>query len=410
MSADSTLLWDSSQPEIQADPHPWLARLRREAPVYASPMSNGGVSWLLTRHCDCVALLRDPSWSASKFPPAMLQTIAADPHAPFSVVARTVLSMMLLKDGADHARLRTLVSKAFTPRVIAELRPRVQAIADELLDAAARRGELDAIADLGMPLPIIVIAELLGVPLEARVDLKRWSDALVTFLDGSIREKGLVGAANACVEMRTYMDRLFAERRARPREDLISRLLAAREIDDRLSEDELFASVVLMLAAGHETTTNLIGNGLYTLLRHPGELAKLRARPQSIGSAVEELLRFEPPVTATTRLPMTRAPRAWLGREIGPGDEVVLMLAAANRDPEVFAEPDRLDLARGDNRHLSFGFGAHFCLGAALARLEGQIALGSAVQRFPSMKLVGETPRWRPGLVLRGFTALPIRL
>ncbi len=410
MSTDPTILWDSSLPEIQADPHPWLARLRREAPMHSSPMSDGGVSWLLTRHSDCVTLLRDPSWSASKFPPAALQAIAADPQAPFSVVARTVLAMMLLKDGADHARLRTLVNKAFTPRVVAELRPRVQAIADELLDAAARRGALDAIADFGMPLPIIVIAELLGVPLEARADLKRWSDALVTFLDGTIREKGLVGAANACVEMRAYMDRLFAERRARPREDLISRLLGAREVDDQLSEDELFATVVLVLAAGHETTTNLIGNGLYTLLRHPGEHAKLQAQPDCISSAIEELLRFEPPVTATTRLPMTRAPRTWLGREIAPGDEVVLMLSAANRDPDVFAEPDRLDLARGDNRHLSFGFGAHFCLGAALARLEGQIALGSAVTRFPSMKLVDETPQWRPGIVLRGFSALPIRL
>jgi hypothetical protein len=409
MSSDATVLWDSSSPEVQANPHPWLARLRREAPMHASRMSDGGVSWLLTRHRDCVALLRDPSWSASKFPPAALQAIAADPHAPFSVVARTALAMMLLKDGADHARLRTLVNKAFTPRVVAELRPRVQAIADELLDAAARRGELDAIADLGMPLPIIVIAELLGVPLESRSDLKRWSDALVTFLDGTIRDKSLVDAANACVEMRAYMDRLFAERRARPRADLISRLLAAREVEDRLSEDELFATVVLVLAAGHETTTNLIGNGLYTLLRHPEELAKLRARPEWIASAVEELLRFEPPVTVTTRIPTASASRTLLGQEIGPADEVAVMIAAANRDPEVFPEPDKLDLARGDNRHLSFGFGAHFCLGAALARLEGQIALGSLVTRFPSIKLVDETPHWRPGIVLRGLTTLRVR-
>lgn len=409
MSADANVLWDPSSPEIQADPHPWLARLRREAPIHPHAMRDGGISWILTRHRDCVAVLRDPSWSASKFPPAALQAIAADPQAPFSVVARTALGMMLLKDGADHARLRTLVNKAFTPRVVAELRPRVQAIADELLDAAARRGGFDAIEDLGMPLPIIVIAELLGVPLDARADLKRWSDALATFLDGTIREKSLLDSANACLEMRAYMDRLFAERRARPLEDLISRLLQAREVDDRLSDDELFGSVVLILAAGHETTTNLIGNGLYTLLRHPGELLKLRARPEGIASAVEELLRFEPPVAVTTRTPASPR-RLLLGREIGAGAEVALMLAAANRDPEVFPDPDRLDLARADNRHVAFGFGAHFCLGAALARLEGQIALGSAVARFPSMKLMDETPHWKPGIVLRGLEALRIRL
>jgi hypothetical protein len=408
--SEVTVLWNPSSPEVQANPHPWLARLRREAPIHRQVERNGGVSWILTRHRDCVAVLRDPSWSASKFPAAALQTIAADPAAPFSVVARTALAMMLLKDGTDHARLRGLVNKAFTPRVVAELRPRVQAIADELLDAAARRGELDAIADLGLPLPVIVIAELLGVPLEDRALLKRWSDALVTFLDGTIREKGLAESASACVEMRVYMERLFAERRARPRDDLISRLLAAREVDDRLSDDELFSTVVLILAAGHETTTNLIGNGLYTLLRHPNELAKLRAHPELIATAVEELLRFEPPVTATSRIPAARDTRSLLGVAIGPDDEASLMLAAANRDPEVFPEPDRLDLARSDNRHLSFGFGAHFCLGAALARLEGQIALGSAIARFPSMKLVDETPRWRPGIVLRGLVRLPVRL
>ena len=296
MSAEATNLWNPASPEVQADPHPWLARVRRETPLYRHVMIGGEISWLLTRHRDCAALLRDPGWSASKFPPQVLAEVAADPQAPFSVVARTALAMMLLKDGSDHSRLRTLVNKAFTPRVIAELRPRVQAICDELLDAAAERGALEGIADLGMPLPIIVIAELLGIPLESRADLKRWSDALVTFLDGTLRERGLADAAQACVEMRAYMDRLFAERRALPRDDLISRLLAVREVDDRLSEDELFATVVLVLAAGHETTTNLIGNGLYTLLRHPAELAKLRARPELVPSAVEELLRFEPPV------------------------------------------------------------------------------------------------------------------
>ena len=409
MSADRELRWDPSSPAVQADPHPHLARLRESGPIHRWALPDGGVGWILTRHVDCVAVLRDPGWSAEKFPRPVLEAVAADPRAPFSVVARMALGMMLLKDGADHARLRTLVNKAFTPRVVAELRPRVQAIADELLDAAEGRGELDAIEDLGMPLPIIVIAELLGIPLERRADLKRWSDALATFLDGTIREGWLSDAATACIEMREYLDGVFAERRARPRADLVSRLLAAREVDDRLSDDELFSTVVLVLGAGHETTTNLIGNGLYALLRHPGELAKLAARPELIGPAVEELLRFEGPVTVTSRRPAGAA-RELLGERIGPDDEVNVMLAAANRDPAVWAHPDRLDLARGDARHLAFGFGAHFCLGAALARLEGQIALGSAVARFPNMKLVDESPEWKPGIVLRGLRSLPIRL
>ena len=403
-------LWQPNSPDLQADPHPWLARLRREAPIFPHVMPDGRTSWMITRHRDCVAMLRDPAWSAEKFPSFVLQAVAADPSAPFSVVARAALGMMLVKDGADHARLRGLVNKAFTPRVVAELRPRVQALADELLEAAERRGGFDAIEDLGMPLPMIVIAELLGVPPEDRAPLKRWSDGLVTFLDGTIREKGLVESARACAEMREYMDRLFAERRARPQDDLISRLIAAREVEDRLSDDELFGTVVLVLAAGHETTTNLIGNGLYTLLRHPRELAKLRARPDSIAAAVEELLRFEGPVTMTSRLPVGRKPRAFEGVEIGGEDEIALMFAAANRDPEVYPHPDRLDLARGDTRHLGFGFGAHFCLGAALARLEGQIAIGSTVARFPSMKLVDEVPLWTPGIVLRGLQSLLIRL
>jgi cytochrome P450 len=210
--------------------------------------------------------------------------------------------------------------------------------------------------------------------------------------------------------MREYLDGVFAERRARPRTDLVSRLIAAHEVGDRLSDDELFSTVVLILGAGHETTTNLIGNGLYTLLRHPGELAKLASRPELIGPAIEELLRFEGPVTVTSRRPAGGAARELLGERIGADEEVNVMLAAANRDPAVWAHPDRLDLARGDARHLAFGFGAHFCLGAALARLEGQIAIGSAVARFPNMKLVDESPEWKPGIVLRGLQSLLIRL
>jgi cytochrome P450 len=408
VTADPFASWDPTSPEFQSDPLAIWSQLRAERPIYPRPMPDGLTVWIVTRHRDCVGVLRDPDCTAQKFSNHILHKLAADPAAPFAVIAKTVLGMMLVKDDPDHFRLRSLVNKAFTPRVVSELRPRVQAITDELLDAAAARGEFDAIADLGMPLPIIVIAELLGVPLEQRANLKRWSDKLVTFLDGTIRDQGLAEAAVACVEMRAYMDGVFAERRAAPRDDLISRLIAAREVEDRLTDDELFGTVVLILAAGHETTTNLIGNGLYTLLRHPAELARLRARPELIGSAVEELLRFEGPVALTSR----NATRDYelAGQRIGAGDELSVVLAAANRDPAVFAEPDRLDLARAENRHLSFGFGAHFCLGASLARLEGQIALGSVVARFPGLKRASDAVEWRRGIVLRGLTALPLRI
>jgi cytochrome P450 len=412
MSHEPFADFDPTAPDFHADPHATYARMRAEAPVFRHLFAHDGPqgpsTWLVTRHRDCVAVLRDPRCSAEKFPTQALQQLAADPSGPFGVVAKTVLGMMLVKDDPDHARLRGLVNKAFTPRVVAELRPRVQAIADELLDAAEARGELDAIEDLGMPLPIIVIAELLGVPLEDRAQLKRWSDRLVTFLDGTIRDKGLAEAAAACVEMRVYMDGVFAERRAAPRDDLISRLLAAREVEDKLSDDELFGTVALVLAAGHETTTNLIGNGLYTFLRHPAELARLRAHPELAASAVEEVLRFEGPVTMTSRNPI--ADYEIGGHVVPKGDELAVILCAANRDPEVFSDPDRFDVARNDTRHLAFGFGAHFCLGAALARLEGQIALASAVARFPGMKLADEAPTWKPGIVLRGLHALNIRL
>ncbi len=400
--------WDPTSPEFQANPHPLWARLREAEPIHRRALPDGRDGWIVTRHRDCVNVLRDSRCSAEKFPNEVLEALAGDPKAPFAVVARAVLGMMLVKDDPDHGRLRGLVNKAFTPRVVSELRPRVQAITDELLDAAVRRGRLDAIADLGMPLPIIVIAELLGVPPEDRADLKRWSDNLVTFLDGTIRDDGIVLAANACLEMREYMNGVFARRHSDPRDDLISRLIAAREVEDRLTDDELFGTVVLILAAGHETTTNLVGNGLYTLLRHPDELARLRAHPERIASAVEELLRFEGPVSLTSRIP--KIDYELDGVRIPKGDEISLVLAAANRDPEVFAAPDRLDLSRGENRHLAFGFGAHFCLGASLARLEGQIALGSAVARFPGMKLARDTTEWKRGIVLRGLRSLPIDL
>ena len=356
---------------------------------------------------DCVALLRDARCTAQKFPREDLAAIAAQPDSPLGAVARVVQHMMLVQDAPDHTRLRGLVNKAFTPRVVAGLAPRVQALVDGALDDAREAKRLDVIADLAVPLPIAVISDLLGVPEEQRPSVKRWSAALVTFLDGTIRDGGLADAAAACDEMRVAMGALFEARRSAPQDDLVSALVGAREAGDRLSDDELLATVVLILAAGHETTTNLIGNGLHALLRHPDQLALLRDRPELIRSAVEELLRFDPPVQLTAR----RATEDFdlRGRRVRAGDELNLFFAAANRDPAVFEAPDRLDVTRADNRHLSFGFGAHFCLGAALARLEGQIALQTVVQRLPGLALESPDTFYRPGIVLRGLTRLDVR-
>jgi cytochrome P450 len=237
---------------------------------------------------------------------------------------------------------------------------------------------------------------------------KRWSDELVPFIDGTLREAGLVGAARAAQALEAYFREFIGERRKDPRDDLMSGLIAAHERDDALSENELVATAILLLGAGHETTTNLIGNGLLALLRHAPERDRLRREPSLIKSAVEELLRYESPVQLTSRIP--RRDVTLGGRRIPAGIEVNLVLGAANRDPLQFSDADRLDLARADNRHVAFGHGPHFCLGAPLARLEAQVAFSRLVERFPSLRAVGEAASWRPGLVLRGLTALPVLL
>jgi len=400
-------LWDPLGPGFQSDPYTPYARLRSEDPVHY--VETGPLRfYVVTRYDDVVSVLRDPAYSAEKFPERMIADAMAGPDKSFAALARAVSGMMLIKDPPDHTRLRALVSKAFTPRVVEGLRPRVEGIVDELLEAAEGAGGMDAIRDLAAPLPVIVIAELLGVPSADRAKFKRWSDQMVPFIDGTLRDAGLVEAARGAEGLEAYFREFIHARRKDPRNDLMSGLIAAKEGDDAISEIELVATSLLLLGAGHETTTNLIGNGLLALLRHPAEWARLRREPGLAKSAVEELLRFDSPVQLTSRVP--RREVTLHGRRISAGIEVNVVLGSANRDPEQFPDADRLDLARTENRHVAFGHGPHFCLGAPLARLEAQVAFSRLVERFPSLHAATEEDSWRPGLVLRGLRALPVRL
>jgi cytochrome P450 len=311
-------------------------------------------------------------------------------------------------DPPDHTRVRGLVNKAFTPRRVAGLRARIEALVDELLGALDGRDRMDAIADLGAPLPAIVIAELLGVPAEDYPKFKAWSTDLVSFIGSEDRMASLQRFRGALANLLDYLSHVIAERRREPREDLISGMIAAQEAEDALSDGELLATSNLLLLAGHETTTNLVGNGLLALLRHPEEEARLRRDPALVKSAVEEMLRYDSPVQATVRIPREEVELG--GQKIGAGALVVTAIGAANRDPAVFPEPDRFDVGRENNHHLSFGLGVHFCLGAPLARLEGEVAFRALLSRFRSLRLASDTVEYRANPVLRGVKALPVEI
>jgi pimeloyl-[acyl-carrier protein] synthase len=385
------------------DPYPFYHRVRAGDPIHRSWAAYG---WVLSRHRDVVEVLRDPRFSAddrnfSQYGKIRAQRVRdglADPDEEPAPV-------MLRIDPPDHTRLRSLVSKAFTPRAVARLRARIEEITAELLDGVAGRDGFDVIAELAIPLPVTIIAEMLGIPAEDRATFKRWSDVLVGFLDPQAARDPAV-MRTTVEEFFAYVGRIAAERRARPADDLLSALVAAEDAGQKLSEEELHGTVALLLAAGNETTTNLIGNGLLALLRHPAELARLRADPALIERAVEELLRYDSPVQLTGRI--AKEDVDFHGTRFRKGQNVILLLGAANRDPEVFAEPDRLDLTRADVDHLSFGHGHHFCLGAQLARLEAQIALGELVRRFPQLRLADGALEWGRFSFLRGPKALRV--
>jgi cytochrome P450 len=390
-------------PELMANPYPLYHRLREEDPVHWSEAMGG---WLLTRYSDAVTGLLDPRLSADRMP-AFLSSLTSSELDSLSQMNEQMESMLSHHDGPQHIRLRALVSKAFTPRVVEGVRHRVEELVDAMIDAVAPTGRMDLIADLAFPLPAIVISEMIGIPTEDRVRVKRWADDYAEFQTAShaLADRALV-AQSSLAELRGYVEGIVEERRADPRDDLITGLVAAEEQGDRLSAEELVNLVVLILIAGNETTTNLITNGALALLRNPDQIERLRANPSLMTTAVEELLRYDSPLQRSYRTALEDYEID--GRRIRKGQTVSMVYGAANRDPAQFPDPDRLDVGRKPNRHLAFGHGAHVCIGAPLARMEAAIAFDSLVRDLPGLELADEPLEYREMVGHRGLKALSL--
>lgn len=386
--------FDPRAPAFRMNPYPFYDALRTMAPIYYWDVWD---IWFLARYEDCNTLLRDNRLGHGKM---------AEPPFGQDALAKMMSHWMLMRDPPDHTRLRSLVHKAFTPRMVARLRGAVQEIADGLLEAVKGRDEIDLIADFAYPLPVTVICAMLGVPAHDHLRFHGWSDAIARSLDLTEDESVYRRASAAAEELTAYLEELLAIRRPNPQSDLISALVAVEESGDRLSKDELFATCALLLIAGHETTINLIGNGVLALLRHPDRWQKLCNQPTLVQSAVEELLRYDSPVQMTSRIVLEDFD--YRGVSFRRGQQVAFLLGAANRDPAQFADADQLDIERSDNRHLAFGGGIHYCLGAPLARLEGEIAIQTLIQRIPQISLASDAVNYRDNYVLRGLERLPI--
>jgi cytochrome P450 len=403
----ATRKYDLYSDRFRAETYATFAQMRAEDPVFCQPGVDGETMiWFVTRHDDVVAVLlddqrfvRDPALALTT---EELEAWSSGMPESFAFIDQHMLN----RDGDDHRRLRRLVTKAFTPRMVEQLRPRIQDIADELLDAVEAHGRMDLVEEFAFPLPITVIAELLGIPVADRDRFRRWSNAIVT---PALGPEALAEFGALMGEFVAYLNELFEERRSEPAEDLVSALLQVRDGGDSLGEQGLFSMVVLLIVAGHETTVNLIANAVLALLEHPDQLDELRSDPGRIPAAIEELLRYDGPVERT--LNRWAAADVELGSHtIRRGDLVIAILGSANRDPDRFADPDVLDLDRQDTKHVAFGRGSHYCLGAPLARLEGEIALTTLLRRLPGLRLAvpREELTWRPVPLFRALASLPV--
>jgi len=393
-------LYQLLDPEVLANPYPLYHRLRTEDPVHWDPFLH---AWVVTRYADVVRVLHD--FQADRTPTPQQLTDMGLSH--INPIAAVMVKQMLFMDPPAHTRLRSLASSAFTPSRVEVLRSHIQDIADRLIDAMAHSGSMDVIADFAAPLPAIVTAEMLGVPTSDHTQLKKWSADFAEMLGNFQHNPDRVQLVlNSLNDMLEYFRATVRELRVRPREGLVNALLTAEIGGDRLTEEEVIANSIVTMVGGQETTTNLIGNGLLTLMRNPDEMQKLRSDSSLIVSAVEELLRYESPSQHTGRIAPYDVELG--GRKIRKRQAVIAVMGAANRDPERFPDPDRLDLGRKDNRHVAFGWAAHFCFGAPLARIEGQIAFETILRRLHNLTLPPTPLHWRENLGLRGLKALPI--
>jgi cytochrome P450 len=394
-----------NNPAFLADPFPLYRRLRDEDPAHWSPRLK---AWVVTRYDDVKKICLDTTMSSDRLRP-FFASLPQDEAERLAELARYLTLWMVFRDPPEHTRLRRLASKVFNVRSIQALRPRVESLTQWLLDSIGERVEFDFIAQFAGPLPAMVIMDMLGAPREELGRLKRLSDEMALFI-GSARDASekYARAAAATREMAGIFRELVAARRGAPQNDLLSELVGLDDGGDRLSEDELVAMCILLLFAGHETTTHHLANGLRALLAFPEELAKLRDNAALASAAVEELLRYDGPIGAQVRIVLE--PHELHGKTLRAGDRVFILMNAANRDPRAYAEPDRVDLARNGVPHLTFGFGAHLCLGFPLARLEGQIALPAILARWRRMEIAAPALEWMDSMVLRGMKALPLRV
>ena len=397
METDATLLFNPYDPEVRSNPYPYYQRLLQAPPLRFTAMISAAI---ISRYDDIERVLTDYETFSNHRP-------EATPFRQLDLTGGAVT--MLSADPPVHTRLRKLVSRDFTPRMIAAIAPRVREITGALLDEVAAKGEFEVMADLANQLPVLVIAEMLGIPTQRHREFKSWSNAIIASSAVPPHMPRPPESIEAAAALREFLGGEIERRRNSPGPDLISALIAHHEAED-LTAGELLAFLILLLMAGNETTTNLIGNGLLALVRHPVQLARLRNDPSLMASALEEMLRFDSPVQGAIRI--VRQPANVGGVEIEPGTLAIVLLAAANRDPSKFDRPEVFDIARDPNEHIAFGHGIHFCLGAQLARLEGAIAFASVLERFPRLALADPaiTLNYRGSLFLRGLSTLPMSI
>jgi hypothetical protein len=393
-------LYHLLDPEVLANPYPLYERLRSEDPVHWDPYLH---AWVVTRYADVATVFQ--RMSAARTPsPARLAELGLEQLGP---IAKVMVRQMLFLDPPEHSRVRGLAAAAFTPRRVERLRAHIQDISDRLVGSVIRSGRMEVMADIANPLPAIVTAEMFGIPTDDHVMLKDWSQDFAEMLGNFQHNPGRTSRVLASVEaMTTYFSKAVRRQPTQPTDGLINALTTAEVDGDRLTEEEVVANLIVTMVGGQETTTNLIGNGILTLLRNPEQMERLRRDLSLMPSAVEELLRYESPSQHTARL--APADLELGGKAIKKRDAVIAVMGAANRDPERFPDPDRLDIGRQDNRHMAFAWASHFCFGAPLARIEGQIVLTTLLQRMPEMQLTSAPINWRANLGLRGLTALPV--